>query len=119
VLAFVVLVAVYLGFAAAFRWLMQPTVMENRGLAAYQPPPNTVLTYTGTPWTPPPSEPFTSYALAEPAPATTSEPGAKKDTKSTDARTAARPERPARARRTYAPSRRQYGFNPFGFRPWF
>ena len=108
------LLAVYAGLAACFHWLMQPTVMVNRGLAAYSPPPKTVVTYAGTPWVPPSSDPFTSYALAEPAqPSGQASAAAPK----TESKPQARQERTVRARRTYAAPR--YGSNPFGFRPWF
>ena len=115
--AFAMLLAVYAGLAACFHWLMQPTVMVNRGLAAYSPPPKTVVTYAGTPWVPPSSDPFTSYALAEPAQATGQASAAAPKAESKAHEAPARQERTVRARRTYAAPR--YGSNPFGFRPWF
>src|ERR1700741_3845080 len=52
-----VVVAAYLGFFVGLFWLMQPTVIANPGLAAYQPPPKTVVRYADSPWVPPhPSE---------------------------------------------------------------
>src|SRR5215471_15123461 len=61
-------VAAYLGFFVVLYWLMQPTVTVNPGLAAYQPPPKTVVRYADSPWVPPPpSEALTMRAQAEPA----------------------------------------------------
>jgi hypothetical protein len=110
--------AAYVGVACCFYWLMQPTVVGNRGLAAYQPPPRTVVNYADSPWVPPAaSEPFTSFALAAPEPASEarSVEAAKTESKTHEARTAPRRERAARARPA-----RSYG-SPFGFgfRPWF
>src|SRR5258707_5412407 len=47
-------VAAYLGFFVGLFWLMQPTVTANPGLAAYQPPPKTIVRYADPPWVPPP-----------------------------------------------------------------
>src|SRR5215469_6096765 len=47
-------VAAYLGFFVGLFWLMQPTVTANPGLAAYQPPPKTVVRSADSPWVPPP-----------------------------------------------------------------
>src|SRR5215468_4425300 len=47
-------VAAYLGFFVGLFWLMQPTVTANPGLAAYQPPPKTIVRYADSPWVPPP-----------------------------------------------------------------
>src|SRR4051812_21639047 len=38
---------------ATLYWLMQPRVIENAGIAAYQPPPGAVVAYRPSPWTPP------------------------------------------------------------------
>src|SRR5215469_7410349 len=63
-------VAAYLGFFVGLFWLMQPTVTANPGLAAYQPPPKTIVRYADSPWVPPPpSEALPIRAEAEPAPA--------------------------------------------------
>ena len=64
-------VAAYLGFFVVLYWLMQPTVTANPGLAAYQPPPKTIVRYADSPWVPPPpSEALPPIrAAAEPAPA--------------------------------------------------
>ena len=115
--AFAVFLAVYVGFAIGFYWLMQPTVVGNRGLAAYQPPPKTVVTYADSPWVPPPtSEPFTSFALAEPANAGEGTEAPKTEVKTHETRSA--------PRRQHAVRTRSYGggrsfASPFGFRPWF
>ena len=46
-------------FAAGLFWLMQPKVLQNHGLAAYKPPPGTVVIYTDPARLPPaPSEPI-------------------------------------------------------------
>jgi hypothetical protein len=47
-----VALAIYLGvyvglavcFAAGLNWLMRPSVFPNAGLAAYKPPPSTIVT---------------------------------------------------------------------------
>ena len=109
---------VYGGFAVGFHWLMQPTRAQNPGLAAYSPPPKTVVDYTGSSFVPPaPSAPIAPVALAEPAPdvleSPTIEP--KKETKRQHARP--RRERPVIERRNpwdFA-SRPSHG----GYRPWF
>ena len=41
--ALALLLTLYAGLAFGFYWLMQPTVVKNHGLAAYQPPPMTVV----------------------------------------------------------------------------
>ena len=66
------LVAIFAGLGLGFYFLMQPTIMPNHGLAAYQPPPKAVVHYAKTPWVPPvlPSEaPLPSIAAFEPEPA--------------------------------------------------
>src|SRR6516162_6830591 len=87
-----VVVAAYLGFFVGLFWLMQPTVTANPGLAAYQPPPKTVVRYADSPWVPPPpSEALPILrATAERAPeaaksSVAEEP--KKETKKQEART--------------------------------
>src|ERR1700730_193222 len=67
VTALAVFLAVYGGIALGFFWLMQPSVAKNSGLAAYQPPPKTVVIYADMPrLPPPPSEPLVALAGAEP-----------------------------------------------------
>jgi hypothetical protein len=69
-------VGVYAGivacFAAGLFWLMQPKVVQNQGLAAYKPPPGTVVIYADPARVPAavsePPEPET-LGMAEPAPA--------------------------------------------------
>ena len=46
--------AAYVGFFFVLYWLMQPSVTANPGLAAYRPPPKTVVRYADSPWVPPP-----------------------------------------------------------------
>ena len=56
-------------FAAGLFWLMQPKILQNHGLAAYKPPPGTVVIYADPAWLPPaPSEPIETVGVAEPAP---------------------------------------------------
>lgn len=117
-------VAAYLGFFVGLFWLMQPTVTANPGLAAYQPPPKTVVRYADSPWVPPPpSEALPILrATAERAPevaksSVAEEP--KKETKKQEARTSPRRARPVREQQPnpfwggYASSRSS------GSRPWF
>jgi len=115
------ILAAYLGFFVALYWLMQPSVGANPGLAAYQPPPKTVVRYADSPWVPPaPSEALAIPAATEPVPelaknSVTEAP--KKETKKQEARTAPRRARPVREQPNpfwgYASSR------SFGFRPGF
>jgi hypothetical protein len=115
-----ILLAAYAGFFLALYWLMQPSVAANPGLAAYRPPPKTVVHYADSPWVPPaPSEALAIPAATEPAAevaksSVTEQP--KKETKK-EARTAPRRARPAREQPNpfwgYASSR------SFGFRPGF
>jgi hypothetical protein len=117
VAAFGIFLAVYAGFAFCFYWLMQPTVVGNRGLAAYHPPPKTVV--TDLPWVPPgPLEPPAILAATEPTHEIEKSSGvAPKIERAREARTAPRREPPVRARPNpvwdYASGR------SYGFRPWF
>jgi len=116
-------VAAYLGFFVVLYWLMQPTVTANPGLAAYQPPPKTIVRYADSPWVPPPpSEALPPIrAAAEPAPAiakssVAAEP--KKETKKQEARASPRRAQPVRQQPNpfwggWASSRSA------GSRPWF
>src|SRR5258708_39656058 len=52
--AFLGICVVYAGIAACFYWLMQPTIVKNNGLAAYRPPPATVISAVSS--VPAPSE---------------------------------------------------------------
>ena len=131
-----VALAIYLGiyvgaagcFAAGLHWLMQPSVLPNAGLAAYKPPPNTIVTYRGSPsaWTPP-TLPEPTVAVAEPGPEVAVSPVAapKKEAKKQQAAPRPRrprPERPDPMREyAYQPSYSQpsYGQPSYGFRPWF
>jgi hypothetical protein len=117
-----IFVGVYAGSAFGLYSLMQPTVVANPGLSAYQPPPGTIVTYAGLPAgasaapKAAAAEPRPAVAVTEPAPepveSRVAEP--KKETKKKQAtRTAPRRERQDAARH-YASSRSQ-GF----FRPWY
>jgi hypothetical protein len=115
-------IAAYAGFFLVLYWLMQPTVSANAGLAAYRPPPKTVVKYADAPWVPPdPSEapPFRRTSDERPPVAkasATEEP--KKEVKKPEKRTAPRQARPVQQQQ-----------NPFwgfgsqsrssGYRSWF
>ena len=111
----------YAGLFFVLYWLMQPSITPNPGLAAYRPPPKTVVHYADSPWVPPtPSEALPIAAATEPAPevaksAITEEP--KKETNKQEARTTPRRARPVREQPNpfwgYASSRSS------GSRPWF
>src|SRR5262245_3934520 len=117
-----IVLAAYAGFFFVLYWLMQPSATANPGLAAYRPPPKTVVRYADSPWVPPPpSEVLPIRAEAEPAPqiaksSVVEEP--KKETKKQAARTSPRQVRPVREQANpfwgYASSR-----SSFGSRPWF
>jgi uncharacterized iron-regulated membrane protein len=115
--ALALLLMLYAGLAFGFYWLMQPTVVKNHGLAAYQPPPMTVV--SNVPWTPPDdTDVNAAFALAPPAQAEqSSTPAAKPQVKPDAARPAPARQRQARPRAyqgwAYAPNR------SYGFRPWF
>jgi len=114
-----ILLAAYAGFFLALYWLMQPSVAANPGLAAYRPPPKTVVHYADSPWVPPAlSEALAIPTATEPAPeiaksSVTEEP--KKETKKQEPRTA--------PRRAHAAQPNPYSGHAssrsFGFRPWF
>jgi hypothetical protein len=55
-------VAIYTGAALGFYWLMQPTVVKNHGMAAYAPPPMTVI--NNVPWVPPDASSEVNAAFA-------------------------------------------------------
>ena len=114
-------IAAYAGFFLVLYWLMQPTVSANAGLAAYRPPPKTVVKYADAPWVPPdPSEaiPFRRASEERPpivAKSVTEEP--KKEAKKPERRTAPRQARPVQQQQNpfwgFASSRSS------GSRPWF
>src|SRR5262245_10479177 len=118
-----IVLAGYVAFFVGLYWLMQPTVSANPGLAAYQPPPKTVVRYADSPWVPPPpSEALPIRAAAEPAPAVAKSSVAEEPKKETKAKKQEARTSPRRAR----PVREQQ--NPFwgwassrsvGSRPWF
>jgi len=102
--------------AFGFYWLLQPTVFPNQGLAAYKPPPKTVV--SAVPWVPPEpgTEVFTSYARAEPAPDSKTV-AAKDEKKGREVAQAPRREGAVRARS--APTWNNYTGRSWGWRPWF
>jgi hypothetical protein len=116
--------ALFLGVYAAagfiFYWLMQPTVITNRGMAAYQPPPMTVV--TDVPWVPPASsESDAAFAMTRRTQEIAESRAAATKSEVKAAETPAAPRREHRVRARPAPS---WGYtagrsNGFGFRPWF
>src|SRR5262252_679216 len=62
-----IVLAAYASFFFGLYWLMQPSVTTNPGLAAYRPPPKTVVRYADSPWIPPPPSEALVRAQAEPA----------------------------------------------------
>jgi hypothetical protein len=91
------LLAIFAGFVFGFYWLMQPTIVPNYGLAAYQPPPKTVVHYAKSPWVPPaPSEALPEIAVAEPVPESRVVEEPKSEVKTQEARTTPRRARPVR-----------------------
>jgi hypothetical protein len=111
----------YAGFFVVLYWLMQPTVSENPGLAAYRPPPKTVVKYLDAPWVPAsPSDVLPMRAADEPREivkrSVTEEP--KKETKKQEARTT--PRRAAQpVREQPNPFWGHASSRSFGSRPWF
>jgi hypothetical protein len=121
VTALVIFLGLYAGVALCFYWLMQPSVAKNSGLAAYQPPPKTVVIYADMPRLPPaPSEPLVALAGGEPAAEIAEKTVAapKPESNKREARPAPRRERVVRERPNpmwdFASSR-SHG----GYRPWF
>jgi hypothetical protein len=115
-------IAAYAGFFLILYWLMQPTVSANAGLAAYRPPPKTVVKYADAPWVPPdPSEALPFRRASDERPpivaktSVTEEP--KKEVKKPEKRTAPRQVRPVQQQPNsfwgFASSRSS------GSRPWF
>lgn len=62
--AFGTVVGGYVALGAGFYWLMQPTVLENAGSAAYKPPPATIVVYREAPFVPPTPAPSASPSPA-------------------------------------------------------
>jgi hypothetical protein len=115
--------AVYVGvagcFAAGLYWLMQPRVFANAGLAAYKPPPKTVVIYAGSPgaWRPPPApEPLPEMAANSP-PVVAESPAVepKKEAK----QAAVTIQRARRSRPERSNPMQDYAYQPYSFRPWF
>jgi hypothetical protein len=108
-------------FAFGLYYLMQPTQLINPGLAAYKPPPRTVIAHA------PPlkleREAITPVARVEPEPetvgvSTPQPPEAKKPKPQMKARSESRP-RPARRTQPTEPT--NYAYQPFfgGYRPMY
>ena len=114
-----IFLGVYVGCAICFYWLMQPNVAANYGLAAYRPPPKTVVNYADLPAPPAAAEPRATFMLAEPtreiAESSVIEP--KKEIKKPEAATTPRRERSVRERPN--PSWTYSSPRSYGFRPWF
>jgi hypothetical protein len=135
-----IFLGVYATIAVAFIWLMQPNSVPNSGIAAYRPPPNTIVNYD-----PPaasskqdvnrvalelPARPAVAGPIPETPAPVVAEP--KKEPKKTATRTA--PKRENQARENQAREQRNAGWggwerNPTwnyaqsrsqqGARPWF
>jgi hypothetical protein len=54
----------YAALGVGFYWLMQPTILENAGSAAYKPPPATIVVYPDAPFIPPAHDPSVSPPAA-------------------------------------------------------
>src|SRR5262249_46906650 len=111
--AFGALVTLFAGAAFGFYWLMQPTVLQNHGMAAYSPPPMTVI--SNVPWVPPDASSDVNNAFAYAPPRKSEEspaPASKSETKTNEARSAPPPQRRVRARPapTWGYANRYYGF---------
>jgi hypothetical protein len=115
-----IVLAGYAGFFFVLYWLMQPSITPNPGLAAYRPPPKTIVHYADSRWVPPAPSEALPIRAADPEPeiaksSVTEEP--KKETKKQERRTTARRTQPVREQPNpfwgHASSR------SFGSRPWF
>jgi hypothetical protein len=119
-------VGVYAGivacFAAGLFWLMQPKVVQNQGMAAYKPPPGTVVIYADPTRVPPalPELPET-VGMAEPPPGVAESPvvvtdslavATKKEIKKRETRTTV-------ARERWSPFWDNAAAPSRGLRPWF
>jgi hypothetical protein len=115
---FAVVLGIYVAVGLGFYWLMQPTVIANRGMAAYQAPPMTVV--RDAPWVPPASSEtdavFTArrnQEIAESRAAAT-----RNEIKAAETPPAPRRETRARARPAHSWGYTS-GRSGWGFRPWF
>jgi hypothetical protein len=57
-----ILVGGYVALGVGFYWIMQPAVFENAGVAAYKPPPATIVVYPEVPFVPPTPAPSASMS---------------------------------------------------------
>jgi hypothetical protein len=109
-------------FAAGLYWLMQPSVFPNPGLTAYKPPPNFVVTFTGSaspsmPPAPLPDPPATVSPEPAVEAAIVTNVTPKKEAKKQRVVTSQRARRPRQERPNPV---WDYAYQPsFGARPWF
>jgi len=117
--AVAICLGVYGIFAVGFHWLIQPTRIQSYGVAAYDPPPKTVVDYPESPFGPSArSRRVRSVPLVEPAPTIVESPAVAptKEAKRHHARTAPQRERRAidRGNPWDFASRQSYsGYRPF------
>ena len=62
-----ILVGGYVALGVGFYWIMQPAVFENAGVAAYKPPPATIVVYPEVPFVPPTPAPSASMSPPPPS----------------------------------------------------
>jgi hypothetical protein len=141
--AITIFLAVYASIGLGFFWLMQPSAVPNSGVAAYRPPPATIVNYVDAPSAiaaGPSADRFiartsldrpaapTAGPLPEVAETPVAEP--KKETKKVATRTAPRRESPAREQHNAGWDRNSnwgsnwssnwnYASQSRGSRPWF
>ena len=115
---FAVVLGIYVAVGLGFYWLLQPTVIAHRGMAAYQAPPMTVV--RDAPWVPPASSEtdavFTArrnQEIAESRAAAT-----RNEIKAAETPPAPRRETRARTRPAHSWGYTS-GRSGWGFRPWF
>jgi hypothetical protein len=119
--AFAASFGILAAIAFGFYWLMQPAVVKNSGLAAYKPPPKTVVSYV--PWTPPPPSSEREITFAASGAGEAQSTPAIPPPKSEAATAQARANIPRQQhRRVYSAPRPMWGYaapRQWGFRPWF
>jgi hypothetical protein len=127
-----IVIAGYAAFFLILYWLMQPSISPNPGLAAYRPPPKTVVHYADAPWVPPAPAELLPIRSTDRPPAiaknsVTEEP--KKETKKPERRPSARQTQPATQNpfwgwgqgqgQGWGQGQGQASSRGFGSRPWF